>query len=293
MEDGLEVAQGQLERVGEQVRPAAVAVDLGRVVGVQGQGLGVVVDGAGEVVAAGPRQAAEPVQLGGGRAPGQRGVARVDHVVVALHLEQGGDPHEVGDGRVGGDRQRGVGGRRGRPGGRASRSSSRPRRTWSSAAPRLPGGSRRADSSRSCSAASDLGRRQVVAVEPGQRPAAVQRRHLRLERDRLAQPLDRLVAAAELAEGLRQRRVGVVAPRFERDRPLEVGGGGGPSSPLEPHDAAVHQQHVIEDSASSPRSSALRKSASASSNRASDSAARAAACGDDRAAAASATPIWP
>ena len=96
-----EVLEGQRERLGVQVRPAALEVDLRLVVGAQGQGPGVVVDGPGEVALSGTTQPAVEVQLGGGRDLGQRGVARGDHFLVASHLEQGVDAQQVRPARSG------------------------------------------------------------------------------------------------------------------------------------------------------------------------------------------------
>src|SRR3954465_11766498 len=73
-----------------------------------------------------------------------------------------------------------------------------------------------------------LGRRPVVAFETGQGPPPIQRRWAGIERvrpgellDRLVELLDRLVEPAELAEGLRQRGMGVVMAPVERDGRFE------------------------------------------------------------------------
>ena len=108
----VEVAQGQPGRIGDQVGQAAQAEHAG-LAGAEHQRLRIIVDRAGVVAAAGPGHAADLVDVGPGLALRQGTVARADHLVVALQVEQHHHPQAVRPVVVGRDLQGRIAGRQG------------------------------------------------------------------------------------------------------------------------------------------------------------------------------------
>ncbi len=87
---------------------------------------------------------------------------------------------------------------------------------------------------------------EVRAVEAAHGPLAIEGRKGRFPEDRLADLIHRLVATAELVEGLGQSEPGDVRAVVQLDRPAEVGGGCVELPPTESHRPPVDQEGLAE-----------------------------------------------
>ena len=160
--------------------------------GLKNQGVRVVVDRAGVVAPVRPGHAADLVEVGPGLAAGQGAVAGADHLVGAIQVEQHHHPQAVCRVEVGGDLQGRIAGRQGVfeapvAAGAARRAAVVARQHG---IPRLLVPDRVFQVAQGRRA---MLRRLVVALLLHRGAAAIERRQLGLELDRLREPLDRLV----------------------------------------------------------------------------------------------------